>query len=163
MNKYLSLLLICSAAALYGQNPPEKSMFEKNLESANELYKGLTEDEKAFCDLIPRGLAVQHAIVLRDENKLNLIPAEIGPEEDMGAIDSTAAVAVYKLSIRPDALSEERWRFLANISAIRISAPFKKQADLVGEKSTWHLLGTENFEDPNYLVPSSGNQSSSQS
>lgn len=151
MNKYLSLLFICSGSALYGQNPPENSMFEQNLSSANELYKTLTEDEKTFCDLAPRRLAVLHARALRDENKQNLIPVDIGADEDENAIDLQTASAVCTLRIGESKIPDDKWPVLAKISAIRISAPFKNRADLVGEKPTWSFFEHQNFEDPNYF------------
>jgi hypothetical protein len=145
---------------MYAQNPPEKSMFDQNLALADEQYKTLTENEKIFCDLAPRRLAVLHVRKLKGENKQSLIPGEIGVDEDDNAIDLKTAAAVVALQVNnPNPLSDDRWCSIAKISAIRISAPFKKQADAVGQKPTWNFFEQHNFEDPNYFGTSFGNES----
>lgn len=159
MNKYFALLFICSG--LYAQNPAEKSAFDKNLARANAEYEKLADYEKTFCDLGPRRLAVMH---VRKEKDADLIPTEISKDEEISdsLLSPETRLAVFKISVHgsPEE-SKARFQLIGKISAIRISAPFKRKADAVGKKPTWHFFEQHNFDDPNYFDTAFGEKLSS--
>ena len=143
MNKYLSLLLICSATTMYAQNPPEK-----NLALANKVYEALSPDEKAYCDLIYREMAIHHARELYAHEKEQFIPKEINPGDNLDSLASEKTQLYQKLALPAAQLHK-----IYKISLIRMTALWKKHAALLGRNTTWPFTYEDSvFEDPNVVL-----------
>ena len=133
MNKYFSLLLICSAVTLYGQNPPEKQQtYDQKIAQAKKDYESLSPQEKAVCDLVWKNHAVQHARELQGMSQSDLIPDQINPDENLAQIDRALAQAKSNV-----ALPKERLRFIGGISYYNVARLWKAKADSLGKKCTW--------------------------
>jgi hypothetical protein len=156
MNRYLSLLLLINVAIVYGQNPAAylagrnlvgREMFYRvrssydekfaaQLRDANREYERLSIAEKELCDLVGMNLAVMHACeLLHVENKPDLIPEEINPKQDIDLLIATFAKAKKNAEV-----SDDRLAHINQIGYVRLSAKWKRKADLVNKPCTWNLV-----------------------
>ena len=149
MSKILTVIFLCSGITLYAQNPSKKNEFDKNVDRAHKLYDGLTQEEKKFCDLGIRDLAVQHARSLRDSKRAGLIPAEIDPNEELTMIASKYQACLANLHFS-GGYTKERKDLLTRISVIRMMNLWQKKADSVGKHNTFNLVWDRAYSDPNY-------------
>lgn len=154
-SRHLGLLFLMTAAMVYGQNPAAylagrnligREMFHRvrsgydekfvaQLRDANREYERLSTAEKELCDLVGMNLAVMHARELQHvENQPDLIPEEIDPKQDIGLLLATFAKAKKNAEV-----SDDRLAHINQIGYVRLSAKWKRKADLVKKPCTWNL------------------------